>query len=400
MRVLVLTRVYPNGARPTYGVFVRERVRRIAQRCALQVVAPIARFPGDAALGRGRRQSVPGREWQGNVLVHHPVVLSIPVVAKSLDALFYCLSLLPFLRRLRREFAFDMIDAHFGYPDGVAALLLGGWLRCPVTVTLRGNEVLLVRSRLRRWQLQLALRRASRVIAVSHALGALASRLGAPAERICVIPNGIDPHTFRRGDRNAARTRLGLPADRAIVVSVGAFTAVKGHERTLASLPHVIALQPRLLYVAIGNSGAPHSRIPAIRRLVRRLGLTDNVLLREARPHEEIPAWLQAADVFCLATAGEGHSNALCEALACGLPIVTTQLDGNREMVRDGVNGYLVPFFDAAAFAAAIARALERAWDRDAIAAQAAARTWEQVADEVMHAFRGALADTQPGVQG
>jgi glycosyltransferase involved in cell wall biosynthesis len=234
------------------------------------------------------------------------------------------------------------------------------------------------------------------VITVSDALGALAGDLGVPASQISVIPNGVDPAVFRRGDRNAARARLGLPADRTIVVGVGAFVDRKGHERILASLPALIAQRPGLLYVAIGNSGEPHSRLPAIRRLVERLGLADHVMLQMARPPEEIPTWLQAADLFCLATAREGRSNVLCESLACGLPVVTTRVDGNAEVVRDGENGYLVPFFDAEAFAAAISRALDRAWERDAIAEQAAGRTWEHVADEVMGAFHCAMADAGP----
>jgi glycosyltransferase involved in cell wall biosynthesis len=395
VRVLVLTRVFPNPAQPTYGVFVRERVRRVAERCDAEVLAPVPRFVFDRMVRGVPRQRVPKVERQGGLTVHHPSVVSIPGAAKSLDGVLYFLGLLPFLHRLRRRFAFELIDAHFGYPDGVAAVLLGRALRCPVSVTLRGNEALLVRRRLRRWQLRFALRHAQ-VIAVSGSLAALAQRLGAPAARVRVIPNGVDAGVFHPGDRDHARERLGLPPGRPIVVSVGNFVAGKGHERVLAMLPDLLARCPELLYVAVGNRGGRRSRLPAIRRLARSLGDGDHVRLEVARPHDEIAWWLRAADVFCLATDREGSSNALCEALACGLPVVTTHVGGNAEIVRDGLDGYLIPFFEAGAFAAALLRALDARWDRLAIAAHAAGRTWERVADEVLAAFEAAVAANRP----
>jgi len=390
MRVLVLARVYPNVRQPTYGLFVRERARHVAAHCQLEVVAPLARFPFDGVAGRTARHLVPRLERDGAIVVHHPSVISIPAVGKSFDGLLYALTLFPFLRRLRQRFAFDLIDAHFGYPDGVAAVLLGRALGCPVTVTLRGAELDLPRSALRRAQLGAALRRAH-VIAVCRSLATLASDLGVDPARVRVIPNGVDVRLFHPGDRRDARTRLGLPHDRPLLVSVGGFITRKGHERVLERLPALVSQCSGLLFAAIGNSGGVHSRLPAIERLIHRLHLGDHVRLAVERPHDEIASWLRAADLFCLATEREGWSNAICEALACGLPVVTTAIDGNREIVRDGRDGYLVPRADYDALIAAIVRALDTPWDRAAIARRAAQRTWEHVAHEVVAAFRAAL---------
>jgi glycosyltransferase involved in cell wall biosynthesis len=389
MRVLVLTRVYPNPARPTYGVFVHERVRRVAARCQVQVVAALPRFPFDRWAGRPPRRDVPYVETRADIPVHHPSVVSIPGVLKSLDALFYALSLLPFLYRLQRRFPFELIDAHFGYPDGVAAVLLGACLRCPVVVTLRGHELTLRRTRLRWRQMRVALRRAE-VIALSAPLHALAVDLGVPPGRLRVIPNGVDRERFHPGDRTEARERLGLPQDRLILLTVGALVPGKGHEQVLAALPALIARRPELLFVAVGSDGGTRSRLPAIRRLIRRLSLDAHVRLEAARPHPEIPTWLHAADLFCLTSVREGFSNALYESLACGLPVIASRVGGAAELVRDGEDGYLVPFFDADAFVAAVLRALDQAWDPAAIAARAAGRTWDRVADEVLEAFADA----------
>jgi glycosyltransferase involved in cell wall biosynthesis len=387
VRVLLLSSVFPSAARPAYGVFVRERARHVAQRCEVRVVAPVPWFPFNRFIRGGERSVVVDREVDGPLEVYHPRVFSIPAVGKFLDAFFYFASIYAFVRSLRREFRFELIDAHFGYPDGVAAALLGRALGCPVVVTLRGNEVELESSQLRRGQLSWALQ-STRVITVSEDLRQLATRLGVARERVCVIANGVDASLFRPGDRHAARARLGLPAERPVLISVGGFVERKGHERVLDLLPELQRSLPGLLYVVLGTAGGGESRLAAIERRAR--SMAGSVRIEVARPHEEIPLWLNAADVFCLATAREGCCNSILEALACGLPVVTTRVGGNAEIVRHGVDGFLVPYFDAAAFAAAIRKAFEHPWDRQAIAQQAAMRCWQDAGAAVLEEFEQA----------
>src|ERR1700730_2726267 len=153
MRVLVLSSVYPTAAMPLRGLFVRERPRHLSASCEVQVVAPIPWFPGNRWLrGVSRANSAPLEQTDG-FPVFHPRFLSVPRYAKSADGLFYFLSLAPFVARLRRQFVFEIIDAHFAYPDGFAATLLARLFRLPMSVTLRGTEVPLSRSRLRRAQI-------------------------------------------------------------------------------------------------------------------------------------------------------------------------------------------------------------------------------------------------------
>jgi len=389
VRALLLSSVFPNAAQPTHGVFVRERARRVALQCAVEVVAPIPWFPVNR-LFRAAAAGAPPAERDGDLQVHHPRFLSIPAIGKCLDGVFYFASLVSFLRRLRQRFAFDVIDAQFGYPDGVAAVLLGKALGCPVVLTLRGNEVVISRFALRRAQLRYALRSA-RVIAVSESLRDLAGTLGIPPERVRVVPNGVDGARFHPADRQAARAALGLAPARPMVLTVGAFVPHKGQEEVLDLLPELRKQYPDLLYVAIGNRGGADSRLPALQRRIRRDRLEECVRLEVARPHEEIPAWLAAADVFCLATQREACPNSIIEALACGLPVVATSVGGIPEFVRDGKDGFLVPYFDAPAFGRAIAQALQHDWDREAMARRAAARTWEMAAGDVIEELRSAM---------
>ncbi|MGH7303983.1 MAG: glycosyltransferase, partial [Candidatus Rokuibacteriota bacterium] len=248
IRALVLSSVFPNQARPTYGVFVRERVRRIARHCDIVVVAPIPWFPGNRWL-RGREYvGIPLREEQHGLTVFHPRILCLPLVGKCLDGVLYFLSLLPFIVWLRRSFPFDLVDTHFTYPDGLAGALLGRVFGRPTVLTVRGTHDLRHAGYpLRRIQIRHALRDASAVIAVSESLQRFAMSLGVAEQSIQVIPNGVDQSRFFPSDRRAARETLGLPHHRVILLAVGNLVEGKGHHLVIESLPTLLARHPDLL---------------------------------------------------------------------------------------------------------------------------------------------------------
>ncbi len=395
MRILVLSSVFPSRTRPTFGVFVRERVRHIAAHCGVVVVAPTPWFPLNRWI-RGREVAhAPFVEDQGGITVYHPRFVCVPWFGKCLDGILYFLSLLPFIAWVRRRFPFDLIDAHFAYPDGPAGVLLGKVFGRPALITLRGpHDLRHAGYRLRRPQIRFALKAATRLISVSESLRQFAAGLGVDRDKVRVIPNGVDRSRFLPSDRRAAREKLGLPHDRAILLAVGHLVERKGHHRVIEILPDLIRRRPDLLYIAIGGDISGDSYREVIEGLVRRHGLEEHVRIVPSRPHDEIPLWMAAADLFCLATRSEGCCNALIEALACGLPVVTTRVDGNDELVREGRDGLLVPFWDGPAFSDAILRALEGQWDRAAIAGRTHGRGWERTAEQVLEEFRLSL---EPG---
>jgi teichuronic acid biosynthesis glycosyltransferase TuaC len=396
MRVLVLSSVFPNPRRPTLGVFVRERTRRIARRCELRVVAPVPWFPFNELVRGTAWSGIPRDEEQGGLRVHHPRFFCVPRYLKWLDAGLYAASLLPFLIRLRRRFPFGLIDAHFAYPDGAAAVLLGRIFRVPVGVTLRGSIVRLATYALHRPQLRWTLGHADRVLAVSQSLASVAAGFGIDGGNIRVVPNGVDADLFHPADRARARAACGLPAHRTVLLAVGGVYDGKGHHLMVDALAALVRRRPDLLYVVVGGEqpGDPYRR--NLERQIDASGLRQHVHFAGPRPHHELPRWYAAADLFCLATRSEGWANALLEAIATGLPVVTTNVGGNREIVRDGQDGLLVPFGDAAALVSSIDLALDRDWDRDAMVAYAARHTWDRAAAAVLEEFRHLVHGSTP----
>lgn len=400
-RLLVFTTVFPHAGQPHIGLFVRERMFRVAQRLPTSFVVPVPWFPGQGVLRRyrpGFRPPAPRRELQQGFQVEHPRYVSVPGIGKRWDGLLLALGALPTLRRLRRGPGFDVLDAHFGYPDGYAASLLGRWLGVPVTITLRGNETAKAGSLPLRQRIRGALGQATRVFTVSDSLRRFALGLGVDPQRVEVVPNGVDSGRFIPVDRSEARARLGVPPESRVLVTVGSLIERKGFHRVIDCLPALRREFPDLLYLIVGGTSPEENWRARLEQQVDRLGLRAHVRFLGVIMPDELRHPLSAADVFVLATSREGWANVLLEAMACGLPVVTTDVGGNAEVVcRPGL-GTVVPFGDAAALEGALCEALRRDWDRSAILAYARENGWDARVDQLVRAFRVVAAGAGQGL--
>lgn len=398
-RILVFSTLFPSPAQPTAGVFIRERLFRVAKRLPLVVVSPMPWFPLQSLIRWFRphfRPPAPRFEIQQGVDVYRPRFLSLPGMLRGLDGWSMALCSLPLLRRLRRNFGFEVIDAHFAYPDGCAATWLGHWLRVPVTITLRGTEVPLSRTRWRRRLLLQAVARANRVISVADSLRRHLGGLGADIDRIQVIGNGVDSARFAPVSRAEARAALGIPEDVPVLVSVGGLVERKGFHRVIDCLPGLLEQHPRLRYLIVGGGGPEGDWRDRLEAQVRDLGLTSVVTFLGSLPPDEIKRPLSAADVFVLATRNEGWANVFLEAMACGLPVVTTDVGGNREVVCAEHLGTVVPFGDSLALERALREALSRPWNRSAIRRHAEANDWETRVDSLCKVFQSLISPCTP----
>ena len=389
--LVVLSSLFPSPAQPTAGVFVRERMFRVGEHLPLCVVAPAAWFPFQGLLRRFKphfRPPVPSYEQQSGVEIWRPRYFSFPAVFKHWDGLFMALACYRLLRRLQAAGRLDIIDAHFAYPDGYAATLLARWLRLPVTITLRGTEPRHARSPRLRPLLQQALARASRVFAVADALRQTAIGIGAEGGKIDVVGNGVDTRRFAPQDRSCCRALLDLPQQVPVMVSVGGLVERKGFHRVLELMPSLIERHPGLIYLIVGGASAEGNNRPELEVMVQQLGLQGHVRFLGPKLPDELPAILSAADVFVLATRAEGWANVFLEAMACGLPVVTTDVGGNREVVSQPELGKIVPFGDPGALSQALSDALAQPWDRSVIRRYAEQNAWDERIARLCLAFR------------
>lgn len=385
LRVLVFTTVFPSNTLPLHGTFVRERVRHLSRLADTQVVAPIAWF-------RALSTQFPDKRIDSIVAIHHPRFWYIPKIFKSIRGVCLFVSVIRLVRRIRKDFDFDVIDAHFAYPDGFAAVLLGWWFRRPVCVTLRGTIVQWwgdpIGKRLCIW----TMRHADRVIAVAESLAVYARLAGIPGDRIAIIPNGVDAERFRLIDRAAARRNLGLPEQGRLLVSVGHISPRKGFHRVIRSLPRVLETCPDLTFAIVGGRGAEADNSANLHALVERLGLSKHVLFAGAKLPDEVALWLGAADVFALASDFEGCPNVILEAMACGRPVVATKVGDIERMVPDFA-GVLFDNPEAdLSIASCINLALAREWNHERIRNHVVGQAWDDVAQRVMAEWNLATA--------
>jgi len=373
-RVLVFTTLFPNPTQPLRGVFVRHRIAALARHCPTRVVAPI--------LVRGRRWGrAPVRDRDGELEVSHPPYTTFPLVARCADGVMMYLQVLAHIRRLHVDFPFDVIDAHYAFPDGAAATLLAAHFRVPVAVTVRGSDLdMLPRFRLRRRAITRTLRRADRIFAVSNHMAARAVALGAPLRSVLVVPNGVDPACFSYADSTAARQILGIPDGQPLIVCVGNLLPHEGQHVLIEAFARMKAggREPHL--VLIGSDPAPvHVYRRRLQGLIARHDLGHRIRLHGSVDQTALAHWYRAADALVLPSFREGSPNVVREALACGTPVVGSRVGGVPELITSDDMGVLVEPGDVEGFARALHDVLHRRWDRRAIAARAGGRDWQSV---------------------
>ncbi len=332
LKVLSLSTEFPNPSEPGKGLFVRSRLEAMASQAYLFVVAPVASL--DYANPRRNLLAslrIPQERAEGSMQVIHPRWLYPPFGGWA-NAFFLFVRLLPALASLRRRRPLDLIDAHFAHPEGIAAVLLGRILGLPVLVTIRGSELRYRRHRSKRFWMSWALRRADRVIAVSDGLRELAIALGAEPQRVKTVPNGIDGDVFFRRDRRACRSSHGIAAAERIIFSAGDLAELKGHHRVIAAVKSLNGRGVRARLLIAGGVGRSGRYAEALRRQVKADGLGDQVAFLGEVTQEALAELMSAADVFCLASSTEGWPNVVNEALACGTPVVATDVGAVRQI--------------------------------------------------------------------
>ena len=388
LRVLLFSTLYPNSVQPAHGIFVQTRLRHLlaSGEVEARVVAPVPWFPSrHPRFGAyATHAAVPRLERRFDIDVRHPRFVRLPKVGMSSAPFTLAASGLAEARRLQREgFDFDLIDAHYFYPDGVAAVLMGRVLQKPVVITARGTDINLIpRHAVPRRLIQWAALRAAHMVTVCQALNDALVALGAPADRVTTLRNGVDLTLFRPQDRAAARARLGL--QRFTLVSVGHLIERKGHHHAINALP----LLPDAELLIAG--GGPEDA--ALRAQAAARGVGDRVRFLGSLPQDELRGLYNAGDALVLASSREGWANVLLEAMACGMPVVASNVWGTPEGVAAPAAGVLMPQLDAAGVAEGVRRLRSALPPRAATRAYAEGFDWADTTRGQLQIFRRVLA--------
>jgi teichuronic acid biosynthesis glycosyltransferase TuaC len=391
MRVLVVTRQFPNATDPHFSPFNRQQFAALGKRCAVDVLASVPWFPGARLFARwslaGRFAGVPRSESIEGLAVAHPRYLHLPRVGRNAAGALYAASLAG--EALRRRGRYDVLLASWAFPDGVAGVALGRILGVPAVVKVHGSDMnVLARMPQVARNLRWALPRARRVVAVSRPLADVVASFGVPRDRIDVVGNGVDGELFHPRDRAEARAGLGHAGDaRRWLLYVGRLEEAKGVLDLVEAFSLLARRRSDVRLVFVGDGAA---RAACEQAAAGPLG--DRVLVAGARPLEEVPRWMGACDALVLPSWAEGTPNVVLEALACGRRVVATDVGGTPDLVAGPELGELVPPRSPALLADALGRAADAVYSPELVARAGARHGWGESARRLEASLRKALA--------
>jgi teichuronic acid biosynthesis glycosyltransferase TuaC len=388
LRVLAITKIFPNAAEPLSAPFNRQQLAALREHCDLEVMATIPWFPGAGLLARwssaGKLANVPRREHIAGIDVTHPRTLFFPRLAHAAWGPLYAASIAPAVAPYRGKV--DVVLGSWAYPDGFAAVLAAKLLGVPAVVKLHGSDINMVAKlpgprRLLSWVLPMA----ARVVAVSKPLAEEVIALGVARDRVAIVMNGVDGSLFQPRDRAAARAELGLGAG-PLAVYVGNLKPEKGVLDLCAAWASVVRHVPDATLAIVGGGplrGEVEAQVAALGERVRVVG---------PQPLERVPTWMAASDLLVLPSHTEGTPNVVLEALASGRRVVATAVGGVPDLITDKKLGALVPSKNPDALADALVLALRQPYDPAEVARLGARGGWAASAKALHDVLQAAAA--------
>ncbi|MFA5904975.1 MAG: glycosyltransferase [Desulfobacula sp.] len=384
MKILSFSYCFPNPANKNWGIFVFQRIAALSRLEDLKMCSPVPWFP---FIGQDIKNENPENKLWNGLEVHRPKFFYIPGVFKNSDAWFYAKGLKKWVSELCRQWRPDLLDAHFVWPDGVGVSLIARELGIPYTITLRGKLYECIKIESQKRQCSHALKNAAAVISVSGLLAQEAIKLGAAEDQVHIIPNGVDKSIFFIKDKQACRQALGLPLDKKILVTVAHLGHRKGHHeviRALAALPEDTRL------VLVGGSAQGGTR-DELKTLAASVGVEDRLIFTGPQPYDRVSQYFSAADASVLASYREGCPNAVLESLACGTPVVASDVGAVPDILPVPDAGRIVPSRQVESLKNALSEVLNRDWCPETVLAKSRVRSWDEVAEDVQKVFENIL---------
>jgi len=385
MTILAITNLFPNVREPNRGIFNLQQLEARKAHGEVRVIAPVPWQPWAHGLYRPAPYDA---VWNG-IQATYPFYFFTPRVGRAAYAFWMYESIRGTVKRVIREFRADVILGTWAYPDAVAVATLAGRAGIPWVAKVHGSDINQYSAAPSlRAQIRWALRQASCTFAVSRPLKERLVEIGVPAEQVRVQHNGINVQRFRPLDKLTARQRTGLPRDRRVVVYVSNLKVSKGAADLVEAARCMTGGTDCVPLVALVGDGPARG---LLEETIARHSLGDRVRLIGARPHDEIPDWIAAADALCLPSHQEGCPNVVLEALACGRPVVASRVGAVPEFVDESCGAVVSPR-EPEQLAAALKTVVSRDWDPAALRERVLPLSWEEnasaLASELQRAIR------------
>lgn len=384
-RVLIITNLFADPFGPTRATFNQQQFGRLSERLDVRIMVPVSWVPvvrNPLAYWRLKKETQ--ARWPQ---ADYVIFWYLPVVGRGLHPLWLFLSLA--LQRFPTLFLrrWDCIFGSWGFPDGVVAAVLGLLTRTPLVIKVHGSDVnIFTQKWAHRVQIRWALNRARAVVSVSKALDVRMTEIGVTPGRTTVLYNGVDPKRFHPLPMAEARQRHGFGMGDEVILFIGNILVTKGCGELLEAFAQLAASRPQARLVYVGD-GAMRKSLTA---QAAALGLQERVRFAGRVAHAELVSWFACASVFCLPSHAEGVPNVVLEAMACGTPVVATDVGGIGEILPSFA-GHLVPVQDVPTLTTAIAQTLATTWDRERIVAHMQPFDW----DVNVSVLQGLIQDAQ-----
>ena len=376
MRIALVTPMLPVPHDQTRGRYIHETARSLSRLATVKVFFQQVRYPKVPLLApRSFIEGCVGPEYRiDGIDVETSSYPAFPLISRAVNGHVNAAMMMSRVRAFKP----DVLLAYWVYPDGYAGLRVARRLGIPCVIGALGSDIH-VRSGLSDRMTRKTIAGADALITVSEAMRQTAIRdFGAAPGKVFTIVNGFNTSVFYPRDRAQMRQRLGIGADEEVIIYVGRFVESKGMRELITAFKALSAERPRASLALIGDGVMK----AGLESLVTEAGLQSRVRMPGGQPPQTVADWIGAADVLTLPSWSEGYPNVVVEGVACGRPVVATDVGGTREILHER-NGILVPPRDAAALQRALTQALDAQWDHAAIA-QAIRRTWDDVAHETL----------------
>jgi len=375
MNVLVFTTLFPNDVQARHGIFIENRVKELIKRypdVKVTVVAPVPYFPSFIPISNyAEFANVSNIEHRNGYEVFHPKYLVIPKIGMNITPFFLYHTAKRLIRSLQaRGYEFDVIDAHYFYPDGVVANWLAKTFNLPVSVTARGSDINVIPdNKIAKKRIVEALASNDANVAVGEVLASKVDDLYSQAN--CqVLRNGVDLDVFRPYEKATCIEKIGLPEgfENKIIISIGNLIPLKGHHLVIEALRDF----PDCRLIILGEGNYRNH----LEQLINELNLQDRVFLPGNIEQKMLPFYYSLADVKVLASSREGLANVLLESLACGTPVLATNVGGAKEVVSSEIAGEVIEERSVSAISQGLTRILGRKYERKAISKYAERFSW------------------------